>query len=121
MRVFVTGDTGFIGFAIVKELIGAGHQVTRGTAKESLATMMLITKKDITVSVTVQTRTALPPDRAFQPAVDLSLVQGLGTVPRGAGRQEPDRSMGSRRRLAKSDALRRFDGYRKAHRVHARP
>ena len=44
--------------------------------------MTLITKKDITVPFTVQTRTALPPDGAFQPSVDLSLVfKGWGPFP----------------------------------------
>jgi hypothetical protein len=84
----------------------------------------LIAPLDIAEPVTVQTRASVRPSHAFDviAPIDLSLIfRGWGPFPRRARCAQPNRGLGSGRKLSKSRPLRRLNGDRDSDRVHHRP
>jgi hypothetical protein len=84
--------------------------------------MTLINDKDKTVPVVVQTRAAIPPNRAFDIIVPIDVLlvfKGWGPRPFVASTTKPRH--GTMLVSARNSDLRRIESYRDNDRVHRRP
>jgi nucleoside-diphosphate-sugar epimerase len=83
MRVFVTGATGFIGFAIVKELIGAGHQVTGLARSEASGKKLVEAGAQVQVGTVDDLEVLRRGASAADGAIHTAFYHQLGHVPLG--------------------------------------